>query len=320
MNWHLKIPGLKLDRWAPQRTWSELLERWRSEGIRSLIFPVQLRSEEAQGKLLEIREAVEKTGLQFWLTLSVFNQPWFYREHAAMRAVPRSGMDLPSWFGPICPTSEVFRLDFSKEFLSLLENLHPHTVLLDHFRVPYAWEEWGVEIRAGAWPVFCYCTRCTARFEHETDRSVGEVAPEDWIRWQQEILAGFLQELWALAQTVSPKPAIGVQVPPFVSPTRWRLRHNWAGLNLAILKKTVDFFSPLLYSGLLGWTDDELLAYLIEFSTETKVAVLPGLQVVPTRWDRAASPPAPSEESLIDRMAPLGIRGVTLFHAAAFVA
>ena len=283
MNWFLKIPGLHLERWAAGRAWPELLERWREEGISAVICPFRTGEQEGVQQLEEFREQARQAGLQFWLTLSVFNHPAAYRERAVVRAVPRSEMDLPAWFGPICPGSEMFRLDFGREFLDLLERLQPDTVLLDHFRVPYAWEEWGVEIAAGEWPVFCYCARCRTRFEHETGTSLEEATPAQWLHWQQEVLAAFLKELFALAETIRPRPALGLQFPPFVSPTRWRLRHEWAGLNMALLQKYVDFFSPLLYSRLLGWNDDEMLAYLVSLRSETKLPLIPGLQVVPTR-------------------------------------
>ena len=319
MEWYLKIPSLNLDRWAPGRNWPELLHSWKQEGFAGLIVPHNMGLSGSEEGLRSFVNQAKEHGLGIWLTVAVFQQPAYYQTHEESRAVPIREMELPSRFGPICPTSEAFEVDFETFVLELLRTAPVDTLLLDHLRLPYPWERWGVEVQPDAWPPFCYCERCRGSFAAESGKPVEEATLDEWSAWQQKRIAEFLHSLRKILEREQPSLRVGLQMPPFVSPSRWSLRHEWAGLNLATLQRNLDFLSPLLYASVLGWSEDELLAYLLELLSHVRIPVIPSLQVVRTPWDRSSPSQTVKEDSLIERLDLLGIGGISLFHAAAFL-
>lgn len=318
MKWIIKIPGVELNRWAPNHNWDRLLSLWQNSGIHGLMIPVNL-NDQLSGFFDQIQTLTGKIrdrGMQSWLIFPVLNNSVFYFRHPESRPVHRSGEDFtfPAWFAPICPTDEKFRSFLESAISRSLGKLSVDAVLLNYLRVPYFWEEWGNVVDPHQWSPFCYCERCRLKFEMDTKINFGAAKPADWQKWQCEIISNWLVKIGRQIQELFGKTKIGVQLLPLISDTRKVMCGEWLGQDVHLLQKNAHFFSPLIYENLLDWNHDDSIAYLVELLNRQKLPVIPSFQVSSIKWDRRKEN-SESLSALIERIQPLGIHSATLFHA-----
>ncbi len=319
MEWYLKIPRLELSHWAPSENWERLFDRWLTYRIKGIILPFNLNQEvdKVSDTISSLSQSAKLYNIQVWLILPVLNNPNISDQTWHNNITHRNGkvFDFPKWFAPLCPSNIEYQEFVDEKISKFLLNLDIDLWLLDYLRFPYFWEQWGNVIEEGQFPPFCYCDLCKQSFQNEMNQSLAESVPELILRWQCLSIEKLTSRISRTIKNAQPKLQVGMQILPLISKRKRQLRPEWVGQHIHSLQKHVDFFSPLLYGKLLDWTPDQILSYLVEFTSTQKLPVIPSFQISSTRWDRQSNKSKISLFDFAQRIKPLGIESATLFHA-----
>jgi|GEM_PF-6296524 hypothetical protein len=303
--------------WLGEHPLDAALQMWKQHGIDGILIPLLPWEPSATFALERYPESCREYGLECWFLISVFNNPRFLQRYPDERVIGRKKETIayPGWFAPICPSSSRFLDEWIAWAEDLLKDKKADALVLDHLFVPVFWYGSGGNVAEEEWPPYCYCNRCLSRFEESVRKPLEDVTALDWIRWQQTRISAALEAIRACLDRCIATRKIGVQVPPLASPGSLQPRPQYAGLNLEALKEHTDFTSPVVYHGILGWSADQVLAYLVEWIARTPQPVVPSFQVTRTHWDRNHRDPAQTVRQLLYRITPLPVEAVTLFHA-----
>ena len=140
------------------------------------------------------RDSLRERGLRVFEATAVFFRPDAYAAQPDLRPVDSSGaiMEPFGWYVGLCPSSPEYLASRAAIMEEVASTLQPDGVFLSFIRFPGFWELWMPETKRAQIREYCFCERCTRRFEAET----GHVLPEGSIPARALVLQQDLRAEW----------------------------------------------------------------------------------------------------------------------------
>ena len=165
-----------------------------------------------------VRDALRDRGLRIFEATAVFFRPGVLGERPDLRPVGANGrpMEQFGWYVGLCPSSEAYLAERCALMEEVVSRYRPDGVFLSFIRFPGFWELWLPETRRDEIAEYCFCDRCTSRFEAETGQRLpgGPVEARaavlqhelraEWTRWKCGLIASVVAELGAAARRAEP--------------------------------------------------------------------------------------------------------------------
>ncbi len=164
------------------------------------------------------RDALRAHDIRIFEATAVFFQPAALRAQPDLRPIDASGAPFEQfgWYVGLCPSS----LDYLAQRAAICEEVvssfEPDGVFLSFVRFPGFWEMWMPETQRTTIREYCFCARCTTRFEAETGQRLpaGDVAMraavlqhelrDAWTTWKCGLIASTVASLRTAAKRVRP--------------------------------------------------------------------------------------------------------------------
>ena len=165
-----------------------------------------------------VRDALRQRGLRVFEATAVFFQPRILAARPDLRPIDGRGraMEQVGWYLGLCPSSRDYLAERCALMEEVVDRFRPEGVFLSFIRFPGFWEMWMRETARDEIVEYCFCERCTTRFEEETGhRLPGGAAParaavlrrdlrDEWTRWKCDLIASVVGALGAAARRVRP--------------------------------------------------------------------------------------------------------------------
>jgi len=169
-----------------------------------------------------VRDALRDRGLRVFEATAVFHQPEILAGRPDLRPIDAHGrpMERFGWYVGMCPSSPEYLAERAALMEDVVGRFQPDGVFLSFIRFPGFWEVWMPETRREQIVEYCFCDRCTRRFEEETGHRLpdGPVPAraavlqhelrDEWTGWKCGTIASVVATLRAAAHRARP----GVEV------------------------------------------------------------------------------------------------------------
>jgi hypothetical protein len=242
------------------------------ESLNPVNYEDHLREAGINGVFLPPDEAsvrwFKSRGYRIYVSVNAFGGKRAWKEFPDSRPVKADGSFLGSevgykGYGGVCPTHEGWRearLHHIKHLLKQLEGIDG--VWLDFIRYPGRWEMPRPKI-----PDTCYCPRCLAKFERESDVSlppgldtggcaawIKSHCAYKWMEWKKEQIASFVSEVREIVEETSENAPIklGLFLVPWTKGERKNAICYLLGQDPFQLSSMVDVISPMVYHRMCG--------------------------------------------------------------------
>jgi hypothetical protein len=208
-----------------------------------------------------VRDALRDRGLRIFEATAVFHQPGIVAGRPDLRAIDAEGRPLEQigWYLGMCPSSEWYLAERAALMEEVVDTFRPDGVFLSFIRFPGFWELWMPETRREEIAEYCFCDRCTGRFEAETGQRLpaGPVAArsavlrhelrDDWTRWKCRTISGAVSTLAAAARRAKPGVDVMVNGIAFGRDDYQNATMEVLGQELEGLSASVDHFELMFY-------------------------------------------------------------------------
>lgn len=211
------------------------------------------------------REALHKRGLRVFEATAVFFQPKLYAARPDLRPVDARGQTMEpfGWYVGLCPSSPACLAERAALVEEVVATLASDGVFLSFIRFPAFWELWMPETRREEISEYCFCERCTSRFQAET----GQWLPDGpvslrasllqselrgaWTRWKCELIADAVATFRAAAQRARPGTELMVNGFGFGRDDFGNAVEEVLGQDVEILSRHADHFDLMFYQQIL---------------------------------------------------------------------
>jgi SAM-dependent methyltransferase len=140
------------------------------------------------------RDELRARGVRVFEATAVFFRPEAYAARQDLRPIDARGevMEPFGWYVGLCPSSPDYLAERAAVMEEVAATLQPDGVFLSFIRFPGFWERWMPETKRADIREYCFCGRCTRRFEVET----GHVLPEGSVAGRAAVLQHDLRAEW----------------------------------------------------------------------------------------------------------------------------
>ncbi len=260
----------------------------------------------------ELVKQHRQAGREVFLSLNVFGgrQAWEeFPDSVPVLADGRRLVDVDN-HGGICPTHPQWRAGRLARLAELAQDFGGEEgitgIWLDFIRYPGRWEQVEPAI-----PDTCYCPRCLALFQQDTDSALpgdllsdgGAAAawlqqhePLAWVRWKKQQVTSFVAEARAVLTGARAGVRPPVQLGVFLVP--WRLSDYDGGVTRLLgqdpaqLAPLVDWLSPMVYHRMVGRQPDwiaEMSRYYRDIAPGRVWPIIQAQEVPTTEFSRAVA-------------------------------
>ena len=268
--------------------WS--LEQARAEFSRYKRYGVNAIFAEADHYCRDIIQIAHDMGLRFMGGLNCFNHKDALARSPELHPIGRDGRRRPrmNWYIGITPTYQPYAQSRLDVLSNMTKTYELDGIWLDFIRWPLHWEQ---ELRDDTpAPLESSFDRHTLR--RFTDYSgidipnsttveqagwILQTHRDRWIDFKCWIITDFVAQAKTIVNANLPDKPLGLDIVPAKSPQRAGL----LGQRLNELSLYADYFSPMLYHHILGFSPDWLTETLAEMAAETDKPFLPFVQVAP---------------------------------------
>lgn len=164
------------------------------------------------------RDALRAHDIRIFEATAVFFQPAALRARPDLRPIDATGAPFEQfgWYIGLCPSSLDYLAQRAAVCEEVVSSFQPDGVFLSFIRFPGFWEMWMPETQRATIREYCFCARCTTRFEAETGHHLpaGDVPVraavlqhelrDAWTNWKCGLIAGTVAALRAAAERVRP--------------------------------------------------------------------------------------------------------------------
>ena len=226
----------------------------------------------------------KENGYQVYVSVNAFGGKSTWKDHPDSRPVKADGSFLGSeagykGHGGVCPTHEEWRkerLGYVKRLLEELDGIDG--IWLDFIRYPGLWEVAEPNI-----PNTCYCPRCLAKFQQDTDIKIPsgldtkgsaawikENCPYRWMVWKKTQIASFVSEVRNVMEKNQGKKLLklGLFLVPWTKGERGNAISYLLGQDPFQLAALADVISPMVYHKMCG-KGEEWVGYMTRYYKET---------------------------------------------------
>ncbi len=282
------------------------------------------------------RDALRSHGLRIFEATAVFFQPSALRNDPSLRPIDESGAPFAQfgWYAGLCPSSPEYlssRAALCEEVVSTLE---PDGIFLSFIRFPGFWEMWMPETPRSTIREYCFCARCTAKFEADTGNAlpVGPIARraailqhelrDEWTRWKCGVVTDTVATLRAAAQRVRPGVEVMINGLALGRGDYGNAVMEVLGQDIAALSGPADHFELMFYHQILRrdpvpWIRS-MTAEARGRTSRTLLACLQGradyVQPMYAAGRRRPEIPIEEFEAAVDAVAGSAADGVMVYH------
>ncbi len=241
---------------------------------------------DSANSILSLQQKIKTAGIQSGMICQVFYDKDTFDEKEYLRAVDDKGSTLPQgWQKMICPSDsnyKEYKLDIIEEVAGLFK---PDYILLDFVRYPVFWEEIKIQDREKDIREYCFCERCREKFSGKMNlteilscETILKSKKSLWVNYKAGIISSFLSDCNKRIKKASPNTEIIVNVIPWKDNFGDNALMNIAGQNLEMMNKFVDYFSPMIYSEMIG-ADESYAGELISELSEKDYSIVPAIKL-----------------------------------------
>lgn len=210
-------------------------------------------------------------GAMVYAEFATLNGKNYVEEHPEAWAINEKGekVKAASWFMGVCPTDPEFRKYRMDQLRQLLGNYELDGVWMDYVHWHAQFEEPDPIL-----PETCFSDSCLKTFSKDSrikipDGTTSEKASwilknheEQWRDWRCKVIYSWTKEIREITKTIRPKALVGLYHCPWSDGEFNNARRRILGLDYALLKKTVDVFSPMVYHERMGrqpiWVEENI--------------------------------------------------------------
>jgi hypothetical protein len=237
-----------------------------------------------------LRDALRARGVGTFETTAVFFQPTAYAARPDLRPVAADGSVMRpfDWYVGLCPSSEDYLTERCALMEEVVSTLEPDGIFLSFIRFPGFWEAWTPAVKPDEINEYCFCPRCLARFEHDTQIVLpqarvsavallqGELRPV-WTDWKCKLIAHAAAALADAARRV--RPSTQVLINGVVAGSAGR---ELLGQDLTRLSRGGNHVELMLYHQILARSPEPWITDVVrEARPRVEGALLACLQLSP---------------------------------------
>lgn len=271
---------------------------------------------------------IRREGARVFAEFNTMHEAGFLEEHPDAAPIGPDGLPSPppdGWQG-LCPTHPEYRRERMEAFRKALATFEIDGIWLDYHHAHASWEQAEPNL-----PDTCFCPRCLARFEVETevvlpDGSVeqvsslllGELKPQ-WVQWRCDVFTDWVREFAEIRDASRPSALLGTFHCPWSDDDRAGALREKLAIDLKAQSEFIDVFSPMPYHARFGHAEDpswisKQTAWLGEFLAIEGTAgeekqIWPIVQL--SNWGENVAPEQVSE--ILDHGTRLPATGVMVF-------
>lgn len=176
----------------------------------------------------------------------------FLADHPDAAPIGRDGQVCPppdGWQG-VCPTHPGYRRNQMETFAHILATFDLDGIWLDYHHSHASWEQADPKL-----PDTCFCPRCIARFQAETNTEF-PAADDPWTAWRCGIFTDWVREFREIRDVVRPSALLGTFHCPWTDTERDGALTGKLSIDLRAQREHIDVFSPMPYHARFGHGDD----------------------------------------------------------------
>ncbi|MBC8871793.1 MAG: hypothetical protein H8E44_20385 [Planctomycetes bacterium] len=208
---------------------------------------------------------LKKHGAKVFAEFNSMHVAGYLKEHPDAAPVGVDGKVCPPpqrWQG-VCPTHLGYRKYRMDAFRKVLGDFEIDGIWLDYHHSHASWERAVPDM-----PDTCFCDRCIAEFEQETQTDLpDETSPElarlllgkhkdEWVQWRCDVFTDWVREFRAIIDQTRPKALLGTFHCPWTDAEYEGALRNKLAIDLKAQAKYVDVFSIMPYHARFGHHTD----------------------------------------------------------------
>jgi hypothetical protein len=243
--------------------------------------------------LARLRDSARRQNVTFGAICQIFYDADTLAERKDLVPIDQHGSgEFVNWQKLVCPSDTSYRQYKLSIVREIAETIRPDVVSLDFMRFPTTWEI----IPANATPAdirnYCFCDRCMRSFQQTTTVVVPaslDTAPKraawilanhnaEWVRWKTGLIASFVDEAARTVRAVDPAIKVSVHVVPWAESVFDNAIVWNAAQDPALLARSVDYLSPMVYHKLIGHPASYVRTLTAELAAKTNRQILPSIQ------------------------------------------
>ncbi len=275
--------------------------------------------------------ALKAQGARVFAEFNTLHRAEYLKEHPDAAPVGLDGERAPAphgWQG-VCPTHAAYRAWRMEAFRELLKAHALDGVWLDYHHAHASWER-----AEPALPDTCFCARCLAQFQKDTDTEgadspaamasfLGEkdgAVRKAWIRWRCVVFTDWVRSFRQIRDDTRPKALLGTFHCPWTTEEHDGALRAKLAIDLRGQKPYIDVFSPMPYHARFGHARDpgwisRQTAWLgkhldLRGRSEERVKIWPIVQI--SDWGEAVA--VDQIEAVLDHGTRLPATGVMVFR------
>lgn len=200
-------------------------------------------------------------GAMVFAEFATLNGKNYVEKHPEAWAINENGekVQAASWFMGVCPTDPGFRKYRMDQLRQLLGDYELDGVWMDYVHWHAQFED-----PTPILPETCFSDSCINTFSKDSrikipNGTTSEKATwilknheEQWRDWRCKIIYLWTKEIREITKKIRPKALVGLYHCPWTDGEFNNARRRILGLDYALLKKTVDVFSPMVYHERMG--------------------------------------------------------------------
>jgi hypothetical protein len=291
------VVGVKIYEAAPP--FDGLFRDWRDLGVNTLFVS------ETLARNGDFRTLAATNDLPLFVIFPVFQSPEAIKDDPGLAAVTAAGTPArEEWVEFVCPAREDFLSRKIDELRSLVADCDPYAVSLDFIRYFVFWEKVAPDRAPESLPQTCFCPVCLAGFEKEMGipipAELGSTADKakwilgahaaEWTEWKCRVIARAVERLAASARRVKPEVKVNIHAVPWRRDDFGGAVKAVAGQDMARLAPYADFISPMCYHHMVRRSSAWIHDVVMDFSAQTRAAVLASTQVAEAYIEQALPP------------------------------
>lgn len=204
----------------------------------------------------DLMDRAESEGIRVFAEFATLNGKNYVDKHPEAWAINEHGekVQAASWFMGVCPTEPGFRRYRCDLLRDLLQEFDLDGVWMDYVHWHAQFEEPEPIL-----PETCFCSHCLDTFSRDSGIILPDAATAEkaqwildnhdaaWRDWRCRVIADWAVEIKRIIREIRPDALLGLYHCPWNDQEFDGARRRILGLDLDMLKTTIDVFSPMVY-------------------------------------------------------------------------
>ncbi len=264
----------------------------------------------------ELMRRAREEDVRVFAEFPTLNGKGYVEKHPEAMPINEMGEPAPpaSWFMGACPTEPGFREYRMEQLRTLLRTHDVDGVWMDYLHWHAQFEEPEPIL-----PETCFNESCLRSFQKVTGISVpGETIAEkarwilenremEWRNWRCSVIVEWIRNIRNIIEEESPGILLGNYQCPWTDEEFSGARRRILGLDLEMIRRVVDVFSPMVYHERMGRDSEWVGKYLKWFCERTGT----GQEQFPKVWSivQAHNDPGEISPDEFEQVLRLGVAG-----------